>query len=210
MGNPREPAQPGPADSRRSEAGRDALSPLPGDRPATRLRRRRKDIRSGRASARTAHPGNADTNPRGARHRAHLAAYCGWKRTLISVSRFVSSFWPGCSSVVCPCIAVWGLSQQRVIGLRRRRAGLPMMSAEITDVSMPRRARPGRQLCIAAGNGQAASVSGVCRVPCVAMAGSQAWPVVMTACRCRKIAAAMTVCAWAGVSLFCSRLVGCA
>src|SRR5438270_12886591 len=83
MGNPPEPAQPGPAGSRRSEAGRDALSPLPADRPATRPRRPRKGIRSGRAPARTAHPGNAVTSPLGARHRAHLAAYCVWKRTLM-------------------------------------------------------------------------------------------------------------------------------
>jgi hypothetical protein len=41
------------------------------------------------------------------------------------------------------------------------------------------------------------------------VAGSQACPVVMTACRCRKMAAAMMVCAWVGVSLFCSLLVRC-
>jgi len=63
----------------------DALSPQPADRSATRPRRRRKGIRSGRAPARTAHPGSADTSPLGARHRAHLAAYCVWKPTLISV-----------------------------------------------------------------------------------------------------------------------------
>ena len=45
------------------------------------------------------------------------------------------------------------------------------------------------------------------RVPWVAVTGSQACPVVMTACNCRKIAAAMTVCAWVGVSLFCSLLI---
>ena len=39
----------------------------------------------------------------------------------------------GASSVVCPCIAVTGMiPQQRVIGLSRRRAGLPMMSGEIS------------------------------------------------------------------------------
>ena len=38
----------------------------------------------------------------------------------------------GASPVVCPCIAEWGLSRQRVIGLVRRRAGLPMMSVEIS------------------------------------------------------------------------------
>jgi len=46
-------------------------------------------------------------------------------------------------------------------------------------------------------------------VPWVAIAGSQALPLVMTACRCRRIAAAMTVCAWVGVSLLCSLLVRC-
>jgi hypothetical protein len=40
----------------------------------------------------------------------------------------------GASSVVCPCIAVWGWSLQRVIGLRRRRTGLPMMTGEVNDV----------------------------------------------------------------------------
>ncbi|MDT4903727.1 MAG: hypothetical protein QOH52_1743 [Pseudonocardiales bacterium] len=38
----------------------------------------------------------------------------------------------GALSVVCPCIAEWGWSRQRVIGLVRRRAGLPMMSVEIS------------------------------------------------------------------------------
>ena len=38
----------------------------------------------------------------------------------------------GASSVVCPCIAEWGWSRQRVIGLVRRRAGLPMMCVEIS------------------------------------------------------------------------------
>src|SRR5215207_4680451 len=59
--------------------------------------------------------------------------------------------------------------------------------------------------------GQAAAAgSGAGRVPWVAMAGSQVRPVVMTACRCRRIAAAMTVCAWVGRSLLCSRVVRCA
>jgi hypothetical protein len=47
------------------------------------------------------------------------------------------------------------------------------------------------------------------RVPCRAMAGSQARPVTMTACSWRSTAAAMTVCAWVGVSLLCSRPVRC-
>lgn len=41
------------------------------------------------------------------------------------------------------------------------------------------------------------------------MAGSQAWAMVMMACSCRRIAAAITVWAWVAVSLFCSRLVRC-
>lgn len=77
-----------------------------------------------------------------------------------------------------------------------------MMSAEITRcVSMPRRARPGRQLEVPL-PGQAASAVLCLRVPWVAVTGSQARPVVMTACNCRKIAAAMTV--WAGLARACS------
>ena len=47
------------------------------------------------------------------------------------------------------------------------------------------------------------------RVPLVAISGSQARPVVITACSCRRIAATMTVWAWVAVSLFFSRLVRC-
>jgi hypothetical protein len=57
--------------------------------------------------------------------------------------------------------------------------------------------------------GQAASGLGCRRVPWAAIAGSHACPVVMTACSCRKIAAAITVCAWIGVSLLPSLLVRC-
>src|SRR5829696_10526969 len=58
--------------------------------------------------------------------------------------------------------------------------------------------------------GQAAAAgSSRGRVPWVAMAGSQLWPVVITACRCRRIAAAMTVWAWVGRSLLFSRAVRC-
>jgi hypothetical protein len=38
----------------------------------------------------------------------------------------------GASPVVGPCIAEWGWSRQRVIGLVRRWAGLPMMCVEIS------------------------------------------------------------------------------
>lgn len=48
---------------------------------------------------------------------------------------------------------------------------------------------------------QAAVTAAAGVVPWVAMSGSQLWPVVMTACRCRRIAAAMTAWAWMGVSL---------
>lgn len=71
---------------------------------------------------------------------------------------------------------------------------------------MSRRARPGRQLLRGRAS-QAARAVPRRRVPWAAVAGSRACPVVMTACSCRKIAAAMTVCASAGVSLFCSLLV---
>ena len=85
-----------------------------------------------------------------------------------------------------------------------------MMSGEMTVcVSMPCRARPGRLLD--AGFSVQAAI-GICLrwpVPWVAMSGSHAWPVVITACSCRRIAAAMTVWAWVAVSLFCSRLVRC-
>ena len=64
---------------------------------------------------------------------------------------------------------------------------------------MPRRARPGRQL-EAPPAGQAAIAAYERLAPFAAMSGSRACPVTMTACRCRKIAAAMTVCAWAVVS----------
>src|SRR2546423_620584 len=45
--------------------------------------------------------------------------------------------------------------------------------------------------------------------PCVAISASQAWPVVMTACRWRRIAAAMSACAWVGLNLLASRVVRC-
>jgi hypothetical protein len=73
----------------------------------------------------------------------HLAYVCGTHLHVTSRDRhtarsahqresFCVKRLAGASSVVCPCIAVWGWSQQRVIGLRRRRTGLPMMCAEIT------------------------------------------------------------------------------
>jgi hypothetical protein len=49
---------------------------------------------------------------------------------------------------------------------------------------------------------------GVDVVPWVAIAGSHAVLLVMTACRCRSTAAAIRVCAWVAVSLLCSRLTG--
>jgi len=44
-------------------------------------------------------------------------------------------------------------------------------------------------------------------VPWVAMTGFQRWPVVTMACRCRRIAAAITAWAWVTVSLFCPLVV---
>ncbi len=116
----------------------------------------------------------------------------------------------GASSVVGPCIAEWGWSRQRVIGLVRRRAGLPLMSVEITVVSQ---CRVGLAPTVSFGRttaGQAARVADTGPLlPWVAMLGSQAWPVVMTACRWRKIAAAMTLCAWVGLSLLFCLVVRC-
>ena len=71
-----------------------------------------------------------------ARHANHSASArsCGCRardRPLISVSRLVKLV-VGALSVVGPCIAEWGWSRQRVIGLIRRRAGLPLMSVEIS------------------------------------------------------------------------------
>ena len=68
------------------------------------------------------------------------------RRPHISVSRSGQASGSGASPVAGPCIAEWGWSRQRMIGLVRRRAGLPMMCVEIAMVSMPRRARPDRQL----------------------------------------------------------------
>ena len=98
---------------------------------------------------------------------------------------------------------------QRMIGLRRRRTGLPMMTVEITGVSQCRGGLAPAVSLRRRLSGQAATAAPGHRVPFAAVTGSQACPVVMTACSCRKMAAAMTVCAWAGVSLFCSLLVRC-
>ena len=84
-----------------------------------------------------------------------------------------------------------------------------MMSAEITRVSQCRGGLAPAASLTDRRHGQAASALFGGRVPWAAVTGSQARPVVMTACRCRKIAAAMMVCAWVGVSLFCSLLVRC-
>jgi GTP-binding protein len=66
------------------------------------------------------------------RHAFSLARHIASnQRTHISVSR-LGQAWVGASSVVCPCIAEWGWSRQRVIGLVRRRAGLPVMSGEVS------------------------------------------------------------------------------
>jgi hypothetical protein len=84
------------------------------------------------------------------------------------------------------------------------------MSVEITLCLNAALGSPPSVSLSAAMNTQAAfGVVSFPRVPWVAMAGSQAFPVTMTACSWRRIAAAMTVCAWVGVSLFFSRLVRC-
>jgi hypothetical protein len=94
--------------------------------------------------------------------------------------------------------------------VERRRAGVSMMCAEITGVSQCRGGLAPAASLTDRRRGRAASAALSCRVPWAAAAGSQACPVVMTACRCRKIAAAMTVCAWVGVSLFSFLLARCA
>jgi hypothetical protein len=81
-----------------------------------------------------------------------------------------------------------------------------MMTVEVTVVPQCRGGlAPAVSLCRSGSLG--GERCGLCRVPCVAMAGSQACPLVMTACRCRRVAAAMMVCAWVGLSLFCSLLL---
>jgi hypothetical protein len=65
---------------------------------------------------------NRPLMPRSVPLRAHAH-----QRELFCVKGLV-----GALPVVCPCIAEWGWSRQRVIGLVRRRAGLPMMSVEIS------------------------------------------------------------------------------
>jgi hypothetical protein len=117
----------------------------------------------------------------------------------------------GASSVVCPCIAEWGWSRQRVIGLvRRRRAAHDDRRDQRVSLCRVGLA-PTASLMRRDWLGQAATGSAVTvLVPWAAVIGSQAWPVVITACRCRRIAAAITVCAWVGVSLFCWRVVRCA
>jgi len=57
--------------------------------------------------------------------------------------------------------------------------------------------------------GQAARVTTLLWVPWVAISGSQARPVVIMAWRCRRIAAAITVWAWVGLSLLVSLVVRC-
>jgi hypothetical protein len=97
-------------------------------------------------------------------------------------------------------MGVMGWSQQGVIGLRRRRTGLPMMWAEISgclDAAEAPAASLKRAL-----PGQAASGEPSCRLPWVAITASRARTLVMMACSCRKIAAAMTVWARVGVSGF--------
>ena len=71
-----------------------------------------------------------------------------------------------------------------------------MMSAEITGVSQ---CRGGLAPAASLKHRRQVRRPVPCRrVPCVAVTGSQARPVVITACSCRKIAAAMTACAWVG------------
>ena len=83
-----------------------------------------------------------------------------------------------------------------------------MMSVEVTVVPQCRVGLAPTELDGPPWRPQAAVGITVARLaPWVAMTGSQARPVVTTACSCRRIAAAMTAWAWVTVSLFCSLVV---
>ena len=81
------------------------------------------------------------------------------------------------------------------IGVSQRRVGLaPTRPLECSDDLADQAAR---------------AVAGCRLTPCVAISASQARPVVMTAGRWRRIAAAMAACAWVGLNLLISRVVKC-
>jgi hypothetical protein len=70
-----------------------------------------------------------------------------WKLPDISVSRFVSSLWSGASPVVCPCIAVIGLGPTACNRVGQTTGGAAHdVRRGNRGSSMPRGARPGRQL----------------------------------------------------------------
>ena len=83
------------------------------------------------------------------------------------------------------------------------------MSVEITVVSQCRVGLAPTVSLAATTAGQAGGAFVGLLLPWVAMAGSQAWPVVITAWRWRRIAAAMTLCAWVGLSLLVCLVVRC-
>ena len=151
------------------------------------------------------------------------------QRKALSVKRYAS--WillPSCLWSVPrpssgPCIAVTG-----VVPAACNRVGQTTGGAAHDErrgdrgPSMPRGARPDRQLGVVqgmvsdagrtlgwSGGGQAAAGAVLRWVPPAAIAGFQAWPVVTTAWSCRRIAAAITAWAWVGASLLCSRVVRC-
>ena len=69
------------------------------------------------------------------------------RRSLISVSRFVSSLWSGASPVVCPCIAVIGVGPTACNRVGQTTGGAAHDERRGNrGSSMPRGARPGRQL----------------------------------------------------------------
>ena len=119
-------------------------------------------------------------------------APCVWwaahQRKAFCVKRLV-----GASSVVSPCIAVMGL-----VPAAHNRVDLTTGGAAHDErrgdrgSSMPRGARPDRQLDEPPCSVQAAMGIGWWLVPWVAIIGSHLRPVVMTAYSCRRIAAAMT------------------
>jgi hypothetical protein len=136
------------------------------------------------------------------------------RRTLISVRRSASTAGVGSLARRRSLHSGNGAgARQRVIGLCRRRAGAAC--DERRDASKALNAAEGsprpswwtRNASDQAAT--SASVAGLRRTPWVAMSGSQAWPVVMTAWSWRRIAPARTVWAWVGLSLLVSRVVRC-
>jgi hypothetical protein len=122
----------------------------------------------------------------------------------ISVSRFVSSLWSGASPVVCPCIAVMGVGPTSCNRVDQTTGGAAHDERRGNrGSSMPRGARPGRQL------GASVQAAGwiTSHLPPAAIDASHFWPVVTTACSWRSNAAARAAWACPRLSLFSVRVV---